>query len=82
VNKYTLYTYSVCKGGVWGSGPQTEKHLPQSPFTGEFFQMTTFCIAFYKSYLSTMDIKQVFVVCVAVGGAVKFLLVRLLKCWE
>jgi hypothetical protein len=23
-----VYTYTVCKGGVWGSGPQTDKHLP------------------------------------------------------
>jgi hypothetical protein len=22
-------------GGVWGSGPRTDKHLPQSPFTGQ-----------------------------------------------
>ncbi len=36
VNKYTLYTYTVCKGGgIWGSGPQTDKHLPRSPFTGQ-----------------------------------------------
>jgi hypothetical protein len=36
VNKYTVYTYTVCEGGgVWGSGPQTDKHLPQSPFTGQ-----------------------------------------------
>jgi hypothetical protein len=27
----------MCKGGVWGSGPQTDKHLPQSPFRGQFF---------------------------------------------
>ncbi len=33
VNKYTEYTYTVCKGGVWGSGIKTDKHLPQSPFT-------------------------------------------------
>ncbi len=38
VNKYTAYTYTMCKGGVWGSGPQTDKHLPQSPFTGQFFR--------------------------------------------
>jgi hypothetical protein len=38
---------------VWDSGPQTDKHLPQSPVTVQFFWMTTFCIAFYKSYLST-----------------------------
>jgi hypothetical protein len=48
------YTRVQCVRGwgwVWGSGPQTDKHLPQSPFTGEFFKMTTFCIAFYESYL-------------------------------
>jgi hypothetical protein len=28
----TVYPYTECKGGVWGSGPQTDKHLPQSPF--------------------------------------------------
>ncbi len=40
VNKYTVYTYTVCKGGggSGGSGPQTNKHLPQSPFTGPFFR--------------------------------------------
>jgi hypothetical protein len=37
VNKYTVYTYTVCKGGVWGSGPQADKHLSQSPFAGKFF---------------------------------------------
>ncbi len=47
--------YIVCKegGGVWSSGPQTDKHLPQSPLTCQFFSMTTFCIAFFESYLST-----------------------------
>ncbi len=36
--KYTVYTYTVCKGGEYGgSGPQTDKHLPESPFTGQFF---------------------------------------------
>ncbi len=30
VKKNTVYTF-------WGSGPQTDKHLPQSPFTGQFF---------------------------------------------
>ena len=54
VNKYTVYTHAVCNGGggVWGSGPQTDKHLPQSLFTDNFFEMTTFCIAFYEPYLS------------------------------
>ncbi len=28
------------------------KHLPQSPFIGKLFKMTTFCIAFYQSNLS------------------------------
>ncbi len=35
-------------------GPQRDKHLPQSPFTGKFFEMTTFWIVFYQSYLSTV----------------------------
>ncbi len=35
-----------------GRGPQTDKHLPQSPFTSKFLQMTTFCVAFYESNLS------------------------------
>ncbi len=51
-----LYTRIQCVkgGGACGVfGPQTEKHLPQSSFTGQFFKMTTFCIAFYESYLST-----------------------------
>jgi hypothetical protein len=53
VNKYCiLYTCIKCvRGRVWGSGPQTEKQQPQSPFTRQFFLMTTFCIAFYESYL-------------------------------
>jgi hypothetical protein len=38
VNKFTEYTYTVCKGGgrAWGSGHQTDKHFPQSPFTRNF----------------------------------------------
>jgi hypothetical protein len=36
-----------------GSGPQSHKHLPQSPFTGKFFEMT-FCIVFYESCLFTL----------------------------
>jgi hypothetical protein len=36
VKKYPVYTYTVCKGGgVLGSGPQTDKHLPRSPLTGQ-----------------------------------------------
>jgi hypothetical protein len=36
-----------------GRGPQTNKNLPQSPFTGQCFYVTTFGIAFYQSNLST-----------------------------
>jgi hypothetical protein len=32
-----IYTYTVCKGEVRGSGPKTDKHLPQSPFKCNFF---------------------------------------------
>jgi hypothetical protein len=37
--KYCKYTvlYSVAEREVWGSGPPTDKHLPQSPFTVQFF---------------------------------------------
>jgi hypothetical protein len=31
---FTLYK----GGGEWGSGLQTDKHLPQSPFTGQIFR--------------------------------------------
>ncbi len=38
--EYILYTHVQCVewggGGVWGSRPQTDEHLPQSPFTGNF----------------------------------------------
>ncbi len=55
VNKYGIpYMYTVCNCGerAWGSGPQTDKHLTQSPYTGQFFDDAS-CIAFYESYLST-----------------------------
>ncbi len=35
----------------WAS--DTDEHLPQSPFTDQFFSMTTFCTAFFESYLCT-----------------------------
>jgi hypothetical protein len=35
VNKY-LYTVCVCGGGG-GSGPQIDKHMPQSSITGQLF---------------------------------------------
>jgi hypothetical protein len=34
-----------------------DKQLPQSPFTGQYFQMRTFCYA-YESYLSTVRQKR------------------------
>jgi hypothetical protein len=37
---YTLYTNTVCKRRVKGFGPQTDKHLPQCPFTGQFIYFT------------------------------------------
>ncbi len=51
--------YTVCKGGggggLWDSWPQTDKqNLPQSPFKGQFFLMTTFGGAFCESYYSTL----------------------------
>jgi hypothetical protein len=38
-----LFTRIQCVrvGGLWGSGPQTDKHLPQSHFTCQFIYMTT-----------------------------------------
>jgi hypothetical protein len=43
-NKYSVNTYTVCKGRGWGSGPQTDKHLPQSPFTGHFIRRRHFAL--------------------------------------
>jgi hypothetical protein len=41
VNKYTvnsIWVHIQCVSGeeVWGSGPQTDEHLPQSPFIGQY----------------------------------------------
>jgi hypothetical protein len=45
--------------GSWKRrGPQTEKPLPQSPFTDQFFEITTFGIAFYQSNLSTPQMQS------------------------
>ncbi len=54
-NKYIVYTFTECRwsGGYGVPGSQTDKHLLQSSFTRTFFKKTTFCIAFYESYLST-----------------------------
>jgi hypothetical protein len=34
-------------GSKEGRGPQTDKHLPQNPFAGKFFKMTTFSFGVY-----------------------------------
>ncbi len=61
VNKYTV-RYSVQGGGgIWGLGPQTDKHLPQSPFKDQLFQTTTFCFGVYianQSMPRTYQVKQ------------------------
>jgi|688.fasta_scaffold343733_1 hypothetical protein len=46
VKKYTVLYARIqrVKGGIWDSRPQTDKHLPQSPFTGQVFQMTIFSL--------------------------------------
>ncbi len=50
---------SIAKSDPWGSRPQTDKHLQQSPFTGQFFSDDDIlCITFYESYLSTGRIIQ------------------------
>jgi hypothetical protein len=39
-----LYTHIQCVrgGGGWSSESQTDKHLPQSPFTSQFFRWRHF----------------------------------------
>ncbi len=39
-----LYTRIQCVRGVWGSGPKTDKHLPQTPFKGKFFRWRYFAL--------------------------------------
>ncbi len=54
---YTCIQFLTGRGvGVIGrdGGLRQIKHLPQSPLTGQFFQITTFGIAFYQSNLSTI----------------------------
>jgi hypothetical protein len=46
VNKYTVCRQCVRGGGVWGSGPQTDKHLLQSPITGRFFLLPSMSLIF------------------------------------
>jgi len=50
-------TYTMFKGvGVWGSGPQTDKHLPQSHCTGQRFRLRHF--AFPTTVLSFYYMSQ------------------------
>jgi hypothetical protein len=44
VNKYPILYTRLRFYSLWGSGPQTDTYLPQSPFTGQFYSKTTFCI--------------------------------------
>ncbi len=37
----------------------SDKHMPQSLFTGQFLLVTKFCIAFYECYLSTLIKKKI-----------------------
>jgi hypothetical protein len=39
------HTHRQCAGGwVWGSGPQADKHIPQSPLTDQFFRWRHFAL--------------------------------------
>ncbi len=56
-----LYTRIQCsRGGEYGvmggqGASRQIKHLPQSPFTGKVFYITTFGVAFYQSNLSMVN---------------------------
>ncbi len=43
---YSTACKGVGGGGVWGSVPQTDKHLAQSPFTGKFFALPSMSLSF------------------------------------
>ncbi len=48
-NKYTVYTYTVCKGGGYGGpGPQTDKLLPQSFFRWRHFALPSMSLIFLR----------------------------------
>jgi hypothetical protein len=40
-------------------GPQTDRHLPQSPFTCQFCQITTFCLGFYTVNVKIIILRTV-----------------------
>jgi hypothetical protein len=56
----TLHLFIQCirwGGGVWVSGPQTDKHLPHSPLLGQFyfFRWRHVALPLYESYHSTCN---------------------------
>ncbi len=55
VNKYTVYTYTVCSGeGVYGVLELRQINTCRKVPLQVNFCMTTFCIAFYESYQRRM----------------------------
>ncbi len=54
----------MCKGGVWGSGPQTDKHLSQSLVTGQFFSrwrhfaLPSMSLIFLRMLVCSFDNKE------------------------
>jgi hypothetical protein len=68
VNKYTVYTYTVCKGWeAWGDrwvgGFRQIKHLPQNPFTGKFRErhltLHSISLIFLRVHLNKNNLFQV-----------------------
>jgi hypothetical protein len=43
-----VQSFTTPNKNLGGEGPQTDKYLPQSPFTCQFCKITTFGIAFYQ----------------------------------
>jgi hypothetical protein len=49
VIKHTVYTYTVCKGGIWGSRPQTDK-LPLQVIFFHILHWLLWVLPFYDSF--------------------------------
>jgi hypothetical protein len=49
--QYVVRVYTYKGGGVWASGPQTDKHLPQSPLTLIRMTKDEKGLAFFKGLL-------------------------------
>jgi hypothetical protein len=47
-------------GSLEGRGPQTDKYLPQSPFTGKFSQMTTFSFGVFTVNWRRGNVEKLF----------------------